>query len=294
MKTVFAGLGRMGAPMAKRLVSGGHSLSVWSRSPEKSRPFAELKADVCPDLASALAGADIVFTMLSDDAALRAVINRETAPLLAPGAIHVSHSTVSPAAAGEAAALLAEGGRSHLSAPVMGRPDAAAAGSLRLLLSGPAKAKERILPLIGPLGEAFDFGEDPASALQVKLAFNFLLSSLIESLSEAFSFVEKNSVSPENFFVLISETLFSAPAVKTYGALILRGGFGEAGFLTALGRKDLALLTDQAALSLTPMPLATVLEGRFTRALNRGWAERDWCVVSELQREDAGLPPKIK
>jgi 3-hydroxyisobutyrate dehydrogenase-like beta-hydroxyacid dehydrogenase len=292
MKAVFIGLGRMGSGMAGRILGAGLPLGVHNRTKGKEGPLRDQGAQTFGSLEEALAGAGLVLTMLSDDPALGEVINEGTARLLAPGAVHVSHSTVSPAAARKAAKALEGNGGLGLSAPVMGRPDIAAQGTLRLLLSGPAKAKELAAPYLAPMGKVSDFGTDPAAAPQVKLAFNLMIAATIETLSEAFSLVEKNGVDPRAFFDLVHGSLFSAPAIKTYGELLLGGEFGSAGFLASLGKKDVSLVTGEGRASLIPLPLAELLEARFTRAINRGWADKDWCVISELQREDAGLPPK--
>jgi 3-hydroxyisobutyrate dehydrogenase-like beta-hydroxyacid dehydrogenase len=174
----------------------------------------------------------------------------------------------------------------------MGRRAAAAAGRLTVLLSGRAEARQRAVPFLEPLGGVLDLGEDPASSLHVKLAFNFMISSLIESLSEAFSLVEKNGVSPKGFLEILLGSIFDAPAVRTYGELLLQGDFDQAGFVASLGRKDVSLVLDLARESGTPLPLAQLLESRFAEALYRGWGDRDWCVISLLQRELAGLPPR--
>ncbi|MDR2406399.1 MAG: NAD(P)-dependent oxidoreductase [Deltaproteobacteria bacterium] len=289
MKAVFIGLGRMGSHMAKNMIDHGLSLGVYNRDPEKALPFQGLAQEVYPDLVSALKGADLLFTMVADDQALESILNDENMALMSPLGLHVSHSTVSPALIKRLSTKLIKSGREHLSAPVMGRPAAAASGSLKLLLAGSSSAKELARPYLEPLGEFFDFGEEPASSLNVKLAFNFMIVSLIETLSEAFSFVDKNSVDPRKFQELITATLFSAPAVKTYGELILKGDFDQAGFLLSLGAKDLNLVIDQSKSSKVPLPIAQIVENRFVRAKNRNWENKDWCVISELQREDSGL-----
>jgi 3-hydroxyisobutyrate dehydrogenase-like beta-hydroxyacid dehydrogenase len=83
----------------------------------------------------------------------------------------------------------------------------------------------------------------------------------------------------------MSETLFDAPAVKTYGELILSGSFDTAGFPLALGLKDACLVKDAARRTRTPMMFASMLEDRFLRAMARGWENRDWCVISDLVKE---------
>ncbi|MDR3154765.1 MAG: NAD(P)-dependent oxidoreductase [Deltaproteobacteria bacterium] len=289
MKHVFIGLGRMGSGMARRILDAGLPLELYNRDPSKSAPFREAGATVHATLPEALDGAGAVFTMLSDDEALREAMPPENLALLAPGAVHVPMGTLGVDCVREAAAHAAEKGARLVGAPVFGRPDAAAAGRLRVCVSGPQAAKEAVRGYLEPLGEIWDFGELPSAAAAVKLCGNFMIASLIESLSEAFSLAESNGVAPEAFFEMISGTLFDAPAVKTYGPLLLKGDFERPGFTAALGAKDALLVKDAARRSRTPMPFASVLEDRFLRALARGWAGKDWCCVGALQREDAGL-----
>jgi 3-hydroxyisobutyrate dehydrogenase-like beta-hydroxyacid dehydrogenase len=288
MKHVFVGLGRMGSRMARRILDSGLPLELFNRDPAKAEPFRGSGATIHQDLGSALRGAGAVYTMLSNDLALKSVMGPDSLALLAPGAVHVSFGTVGVMTAREAAFLAREAGRLHLSCPVFGRPEAAAAGALRLCVSGPAAARERAAAYLAPLGEIWDFGDDPVSACAVKLCGNFMIASLIETLSEAFSLAEAHGVEPEAFFRLMSGTLFNAPAVRTYGALILEGAFDRAGFTAELGAKDASLVKEASRASRTPMPFASVLEDRFLRALSRGWGAKDWCAISALQKEDSG------
>jgi 3-hydroxyisobutyrate dehydrogenase-like beta-hydroxyacid dehydrogenase len=289
MLLAFLGLGHMGQPMAGRILEAGHTLRVYNRNADKSAALKELGAKTAATPLEAVAGADAAFTMLSDDAALEAVMTDETIRALADGATHVSMSTISVTLAGSMARRHTQLGRTYLGCPVFGRPDAAAAGQLRLCLSGPQKAKDSMRPLLECLGEIWDFGEEAASGNAVKLAGNFMLASVVELLGEAYSLVEKHQIAPEVFHNFMSSTLLAAPAVKTYGQLILKADFDRAGFSVALAAKDMGLVRDAARRSKTPLPLAAVVEDHLIRALARGWGEKDWSVISLGQREDAGL-----
>ncbi len=290
MKLTFLGLGHMGQGMAACLLRAGNPLTVYNRTAEKCASLTALGAESAATAAEAARGADIVFSMLADDAALAALVDDVLLSAMAPGAVHVSMSTVSTRITDEMTAKHARHQRGFLACPVFGRPDAAADGTLRLCLAGPAEEKERVRPLLAFMGEVWDFGAIPSGAVAVKLAGNFMLSTLIETLSEAYSFTEKHGVAPESFYNLMSNTLLAAPAVKLYGRLILDARFDEAGFAAALGAKDIGLVRDAARRSRTPMPIAALVEDRFLRLLARGWGKRDWSVLSRLQREDAGLP----
>jgi 3-hydroxyisobutyrate dehydrogenase-like beta-hydroxyacid dehydrogenase len=206
MKAVFIGLGRMGSGMARRILDAGLPLEVANRTSSRAAPFRERGAKVHGSVEEALAGADVAFSMLSDDRALESVVNDTTLASMAPGAVHVSMSTAGVScvlAAAESARAL---GRRHLSAPVFGRPEAAAAGRLRLCVSGDRSAKAAVSAYLAPLGEIWDFGEDPCAAPAVKLAGNFMIASLIETLSEAFALVGSHGVRPNTVDLALSLT----------------------------------------------------------------------------------------
>jgi 3-hydroxyisobutyrate dehydrogenase-like beta-hydroxyacid dehydrogenase len=119
-----------------------------------------------------------------------------------------------------------------------------------------------------------------------------MISAMIESFSESYALLEKYGVDPQNFYKLMTSSLFNSPAHKTYGDLILVGNFDVTGFSLKLGFKDVSLIKEAAKDAFLPLPLASILEERFLRALSKGWDYKDWTAVSDLAREDAGLPKK--
>ena len=202
MNLGFIGLGQMGRPMVERLKGAGHRLKVYNRtraSPEiASRPEEILDAEV-------------VITMLADDAAVRAVwLDSGLAARLPKGAIHLNMATVSMAIARQ---LTASHGNSYVSAPVFGRPPLAAQGQLDIIAAGPKAALDRCRPLFEVLGkQTFVVGEEPAKANAVKIARNFLLATVIESLGEAFALVRKCGVAPADFLNILGNTSLGSPA----------------------------------------------------------------------------------
>jgi 3-hydroxyisobutyrate dehydrogenase-like beta-hydroxyacid dehydrogenase len=289
MKASFIGLGRMGAPMAERILKSGRSLFAYNRDAAKAKPLADLGAALAASPEEAFKGAGLVITMVSNDDALDSVATPARLGTMADGAIHVSMSTISVDFAERLASRHASLGSVFLSCPVFGRPSAAAEGKINLCLAGPKDAKAQARPWLEPMGPIFDMGERAACANAVKIAGNFMISSTIEMLSEAFSLAQKCGVDPEAFFGLVSSTNFNSPVVKTYGRLILDEAFEPAGFSCALAAKDVGLVRAAAKGAKVPMPMASVLDDRFLRILARGWSERDWSVIGLHQKEDAGL-----
>jgi 3-hydroxyisobutyrate dehydrogenase-like beta-hydroxyacid dehydrogenase len=291
METVaFFGLGLMGQGMALRLLEGGYSLRVYNRTPEKAQPVVQKGAEFLEDPLAAVSSSTVLITMLSDDDAVMEVVDDQVLNGLGQGNIHISMSTISPAAAGDLARRHAEKGVKYLACPVFGRPDAARSGKLRLCIAGDEEAKTHVRPLLDVLGQTvYDFGSDPAAANVIKLAGNFLIVSAIEAMAEAFSLVEKSGVDPNLLYDLLTQTLFGCPVYQNHGKAILEQRFVPPGFRLALGSKDIRLVRDTARNSQVPMPLAALLEDRFLRSLASGRAEMDWSAIALDQRDSAGL-----
>ena len=291
METVaFFGLGQMGQGMALRLLEAGYSLSVYNRTREKAVEAVEKGAELFDDPATAVGAAGLLITMLSDDHAVAELVSEEVLQALGPGTIHLSMSTISPAAVQELLPRHAAHGVQYLACPVFGRPDAARAGKLWLCLAGDQEAKGRVGPLLEVMGQGvFDFGSQPPAANVVKLAGNFLIASAIEAMAEAFTLVEKNGADPNQAHALLTQTLFACPIYQNYGKFILDQSYEPPGFNLALGSKDVRLVRDTARESEVPMPLAGLLEDRFLRSLANGRGNMDWTAIAVDQRESAGL-----
>ena len=291
METVaFLGLGLMGQGMALQLLEGGYRLRVYNRTPDKAQPAVQKGAEFFKEPLSAVRSATVLITMLSDDDAVKEVVDDQVLQELGQGNTHISMSTISPAAAQDLARQHGEKQVHYLACPVFGRPDAASSGKLRLCIAGDEAAKSRVRPILEVLGqEVYDFGSDPAAANVIKLAGNFLIVSAIEAMSEAFSLVEKNGVDPNLLYDLLTQTLFACHVYQNHGKAILEERFVPPGFRLALGSKDIRFVRDTARHSHVPMPLASLLEDRFLRSLANGRAEMDWSAIALDQRDSAGL-----
>ena len=290
MKVGFIGLGRMGAGMAGSLLRAGHELTVYNRTPSKVRPLAEQGARAVPSIAEA-AKNPVVFTMLSDDAALEAVVFGDDGLLrhLAPGALHVSSSTIGVVLSERLALSHADAGRRFLAAPVFGRPEAAAAGKLFVVAAGAAGAVGEAQALFDAIGQkTFVVSDRPQDANLVKLSGNFLLAAVVESLGEALALIGKAGLDRGRYLELLTSSLFDVPVYRNYGRLIAERAFEPAGFAAPLGQKDIRLALEAAERLHVPMPLASLLRDRFLTLLARGGERLDWSAVGDLARQDAG------
>jgi len=290
MQVGFIGIGRMGSGMAANLLAAGHALTVYNRSPGKAEPIVRKGAQLAKTPGDA-ARADVVVTMLADDRAVETIVFGADGILeaLQPRAIHLSMSTISVALAERLAAAHREKGQELVSAPVFGRPDAAAAAKLFIVAAGKREALSRCQPLLDVLGQkSFIVGHEAPKANLVKLSGNFLIASVIEALGEAVALVSKAGIDRAQYVDILTGTLFGAPVYKTYGALIAEERYHPAGFKAELGYKDITLALGAAKDLKVPMPLASLLSDRFLTLIASGGAGLDWSALALIAKRDAG------
>ena len=291
MDVSLIGLGNMGIGIAHSLLRGGHRLTVFNRTRQKSEALRSDGATVAQNIADACRN-EVVLTMLADDAALEAVAfgNDGILAPLGKNAIHVSLSTISVRLANRLAQEHDRASQKFVSAPVFGRPQAAEAARLAVVAAGAAADVERCKPLFAAMGpKLLVIGSEPSLANTVKLSGNFLIASVLESLAEAMAFAKKSGVDARTLLDFLTSTLFDAPVYKTYGGLIVEGKHDEVGFAAPLGLKDVRLVLEAAGAKDVPMPIASVLRDRLLTAIARGNAEKDWSVLGRIAAEDAGL-----
>jgi len=290
MKVGFIGLGNMGSGMARNLLKAGHDLTVYNRSAEKAQPLLKEGARAAANPAEAC-GADGVFTMVADDDAVESVTFGESGILasLRPGSVHISCSTISVALAQKLTTAHEKHNQRFISAPVFGRPQAAEAAKLFVVVAGPGDVVERCMPLFDAIGQrTFRFGEQPSVANLIKLSGNFLIASVLESLSEAMALVGKAGIDQHEYLDFLTSTLFAAPVYKTYGGLIADKKFQPAGFSAPLGLKDVRLTLAAGEQLRVPLPLASLIRDRFLALLARGGDSLDWSAISQIAAEDSG------
>ena len=292
MKVGFIGLGNMGAPMAANLLRAGHALVVYNRTPDRAEPLAGQGARVARSPREAAAGAEVLVTMLADDAAIEAVMFGEDGALegLPRGAIHVSMSTISPDLSRRLLAEHEARGQGYVAAPVFGRPEAAQAAQLWIVAAGAAGALERCRPLLDTLGQGVEaVGGDPPMANVVKIGGNFLLAAAIEAMGEAFALVRKHGIDPERFIEVVNGRLLRSPIYENYGKIIVAGRWEPPGFKLRHGLKDIRLALGAGDEVDVPLPLASLMRDRFLSAMAWRWADSDWAALARVSAVEAGL-----
>jgi 3-hydroxyisobutyrate dehydrogenase-like beta-hydroxyacid dehydrogenase len=292
MKVGFIGLGNMGSGMARNLIQAGHGLVVYNRTRSRAEKLQLLGAKVADAPGATAVGAEALITMLADDHALQDVIFEPSHAIdsLPTGAVHISMSTISVALSRRLAKSHAEKRQHYVAAPVFGRPEAAAAAKLFIVSAGPTEQIEKCRGLFDAMGQKlFVLSEDAPAASLAKLGGNFLITTVIESLAEAFALMRKSGIDPQKFLEVLTESLFSAPVYKTYGAMLAADKFEPLGFKMPLGFKDNRLVLAAAEEAMVPMPMASLIHDRFLAAMAQGMENADWSAVARVAYKSAGL-----
>jgi 3-hydroxyisobutyrate dehydrogenase-like beta-hydroxyacid dehydrogenase len=295
MKIAFLGLGKMGAPMARRLLAAGHGLTVWNRTRVHAELLAAEGAQVAATPAQATLDADIVLTSLFDDAANQDVLFASgVLEALRPVALHISLSTISVALSGRLTAEHARRGQAFVAAPVFGRPSVAEEGRLWIVAAGADEAIATARPLLEPLSRGISvIGSEPRQAHALKLGGNFLISAMIHSLSEAFVYAASQDIAPEAFLETVNSALFQSPFYAAYGQVMLHPP-QQPGATIELGAKDLRLLREAAAGRNTSLSFADNLAEIFAQAQQAGLGGEDWAVGQYRMAQRRSKPQQTR
>src|SRR6202047_3229514 len=291
----FIGLGHMGTAMAANLASPGRPLIAHFPRAHQLPQLEALGLRRTTDIGDLL-DCEVVISMLPDDDAVREVVfggrNDDFDGLAAglmPGAIHLSMSTISTAAASLLANEHARHGQGYVAAPVFGNPDAAKARQLFIIAAGAPADVERCQPILDALGQrTFVIGADPQEANLIKLLGNMMSATALEMLGEVVAVVRKRGLDPQPFIDIMTSTMFGGRAHKIYGDKIARQAYA-AGFVLPLVLKDVRLALAEAERAGVPMPSVGVVRDRLITGIARGYGELDWTALGLIAAEEAGL-----
>lgn len=291
MNIGYIGIGKMGSGIARNLLRAGNAVVVFNRDRAKAEALEKDDARVANSPAEAAANADVVMTMLSDDAAVEQVVFGDEGVIsgLPKNAIHISNSTISTACAKRLAQAHQQHGQGYLSAPVFGRPEAAEAKKLLVAVAGDPSLVERVRPLLDAIGrKTVVLGTEPWQANAVKLCGNFMIASMLETFGESFAVIRKSGMDHRQFFELMKD-LFASPVYENYGGSIAAERYEPAGFALRLGLKDTRLVLQTADELAAPMPFASILRDHFLSAMANGQEELDWSSIAKVSARNAGL-----
>jgi 3-hydroxyisobutyrate dehydrogenase-like beta-hydroxyacid dehydrogenase len=291
----FVGLGHMGTAMAANLVASGRRVIGYVRRPDQIGKLEALGLRATTDIAD-LFDCEVVITMLPDDDAVREIVfGRKDigfdglAAGMMDGAIHLSMSTISTAAASMLADEHARNRQGYVAAPVFGNPDAAKARQLFIVAAGVPADVVRCQPILDSLGQrTFVIATDPGNANLVKLLGNMMSATALEMLGEVVAVVRKRGLDPQAFVDIMTSTMFGGRAHKIYGDKIARQAYAP-GFVLPLVLKDVRLALAEAEKAGVPMPSVGVVRDRLITGIARGYGELDWTALGLIAAEEAGL-----
>jgi 3-hydroxyisobutyrate dehydrogenase-like beta-hydroxyacid dehydrogenase len=291
MKIGVLGLGKMGVGLASNLIKAGHEVVIWNRSPAKAEPLVSLGAALAATPREAAAAREAVISMLADDAALQAVAYGEEGLFagLEEGALHVSMSTIAMATADRFKQEHTARRQRFVSAPVFGRPEAAAAAKLFILAAGEEPDLQTAAPIFAAVGQrVFKLGTEPRAANLVKLCGNFMILAAVEAMGEAMTLAEKGGVGRAQLLEVLTGSLFDAPPYKNYGAMLSHGKYRPAGFAAPLGLKDMRLAAEAADTLRVPMPLLGILRDHLLQTIAVEGEDIDWSGIGGTIAKNAG------
>ena len=288
MRIAFLGLGKMGSAVARHLLEAKHELTVWNRTRGRAEALGKRGAIVADMPEDAVANADVVFTMVMDDAALEEVLYKGDALKgMMPGAVHVSLSTLSVALSERLTVMHRAEHLAFVAAPVFGRPNIAEEGKLATVVAGETAAVEKVKPLLGSFSRSVTvIGDKPSLAHALKLGGNFLITAMIAGLSESFVYAEALGLDPKVFLETVNAALFRSPFYESYGRVMLNPP-ETPGSTIALGEKDVRLFREAAEAAKVRTPLAEEFKAQFDRAIDEGKKDEDWAAgYYHLVREE--------
>jgi 3-hydroxyisobutyrate dehydrogenase len=282
------GLGLMGSGMAGRLLDAGYPLSIWNRTPDKARPFADRGATIAKSPREAVTRAAVVISMLADVVVCRDVwLGRgEALQGTAPGTILVEASTVTVEWIHELDRAAKEHGSELVDAPVTGSKPQAAAGQLLFLAGGSASAVEKITPVLKAMGRDVVHVGPVGSGARLKLINNFLSGSQVAALAEALSLIERSGLDLEKSLGVLTEGAPGSPLVKLISGRMVAHQY-EPNFVLRLMAKDLRYAVAEAETQTLDLDMGRAALRVFEHAISAGHGEEDMSAVVEQFRVQA-------
>ncbi|MEO1191536.1 MAG: NAD(P)-dependent oxidoreductase [Pseudomonadota bacterium] len=287
MKIAFLGIGMMGLPMARHLLDAGHDLTVWNRSPEKAQPLVDAGAALAGSPAEAAAGAEALFTMLTDGAAVADILFEQgVAAALPKGALVIDCSSIAPREARAQAERLAALGIAAVDAPVSGGPSGAEAASLAIMVGGEADAVARALPLLEKLGRPTHVGPPGAGQL-AKLCNQIIVGLAIGAVSEGLLLASTGGADPAAVRDALTGGLADSLVLQIHGERMLDRRWLPGGS-AAVHLKDLRNILDEARDLGLQLPLAEAMEGLYTQLVeHRGPKVDHSAILLEIERRNS-------
>src|SRR5467141_1772523 len=286
-QVAFIGLGKMGLPMAARLLQAGHRVHAFNRSRAPVDALVKQGAEAAGSAAEAAARAEFVLTALPTPESVERVYD-ELAASARAGQVYADHSTVSLALNRRCAAQLRERGAHFLDAPVSGGPAGAQAGTLTVMVGGDKAAFDIALPVFQAFGKNIRLCGGVGAGQAIKLVNQLLVGVHTAAIAEAAVFGAKLGADPSVVLEVIGTSYGGSTMMTRHMPRFISRDFSPATPMTLI-LKDLGLILDQAKGAGVPLLLGALTEQRFLEACARGLAEEDMAALVKLWEEPAGV-----
>lgn len=292
MRIGFAGLGAMGQCIVPRLIAAGHEVTGWNRSPDKAAPLVALGMKVAATPRELAAASDVVFSILTDAAAVRAVALGADGILagLPPDAIYLDMSTITPESSRALSREFAKAGRVMLDAPISGSPVTVGQGKASLMVAGERAAFDRVLPVLLAIGAKAAYIGESGLAVQLKLAINLVLMVEVIAFGEGVALAEKGGVAREVAVEAMLSSVAASPVLAYRGPFILEGRMPAVPLAdVTLQQKDMTMVLELARKLGMPAPLAAAANEMMNACRGLGIDHHDFVVAHEAYRRLGGM-----
>jgi len=276
----FIGLGLMGAPMATRLVNAGYSVRVFNRTKEKASALIKSGAVWENSPSEVARKAEVVFTMLTNDSALREVTT-QIQPNIAKNGIHIDCSTVSPELTRTFEAEYTKNEKAFLHSPVLGGIQQAAEGSLLLFVGGMEEAYVKTEPLFKILGEKIWRFQKAETASHIKLVMNSFIAGMVSTLAQGMAYAERAGIGGKTMLEVLSHSKLNSASFQAKGKAMLEKNFTPMFYLENL-LKDTGLFRDAASLLHAQTPIADTVKRLLEEAVDKGLGKEDYSAIIKL------------
>jgi 3-hydroxyisobutyrate dehydrogenase-like beta-hydroxyacid dehydrogenase len=287
----FVGLGAMGALIVPRLMAAGHNVTGWNRSPAKAKPLVEAGMKLAPTPKAVAESSDIVFSIVTDAAAVKAVALGPDGVVsgLRKGGVYIDMSTIDPNASREIAAQFAKAGTTMLDGPLSGSPVTVKAGQASIMIGGDEAAFERVKPVLLAIGPKVTRIGGQGLACQMKIAVNLLLMVEVICFGEAVALAEKGGVTREVAVDAILKSVAASPVLGYRGPFILEGRMPEVPLAdVTLQQKDMLLALNLGRTLGSPTPLAAAANEIMNACRGLGIDANDFVVAHQVYRRLGG------
>jgi 3-hydroxyisobutyrate dehydrogenase len=287
----FIGLGSMGSGMACRLAESGFSIAVYNRTPEKCAPAQKLGARVADSPKDVAKDADVVMLSLADQNVINSMLAgaQGVFAALRKGGCIIDMSTVPPDFPRQLDQRAKEAGCTSLDARVLGNPEHARTGELRVMVGGEEAVFQGVLNILETIGKEVTFLGAHGMGATMKLVLNMLMGVQMPALAEAVVYGERAGLPRDKILETIAKSGYSSPVMKFRCGMMGRRAFDDAAFKLTLMRKDMMLVLEECQRLDVPIPVSETAYSMLTAAKQRGLGDLDVAAVLAFMEEISGL-----